>query len=1105
MTLKTAQHDDDGAASARRQTRIYTVPPGRPFLDVLASAILGGRLGTFGNGHPSPLALTDITLLLPTRRATRALQDAFLRNMPRRAVLLPRIRPISEDDEDVSLLTGLAGLATLTEGEMDARPPISEMERRIVLTQLVLRWAQAMRAPAPAGERDSERPVATGSETPAQAAHLAAELATLMDMVETENASLADLATLVPDMFSEHWQKTIRFLEILNSHWPAYLETCGLTSPAAQRNHRLLAEARRLIEAPPKGPVIVAGVTGSIPASAELMRAVAALPNGSIVLPNLDLTLDEQSWQQIRPLDRDAQRHPEHPQYGLKVLLDRLGIGRQDVALLPGADLSIPEQNRLAFVTEAMRPAATTAHWHTYAETVDRQALTEGLAAINLVDAPSANDEAEAVALIMREALETPGQTAALVSPDRLLARRVATRLESWGIRVDDSAGRPFAKTVPGAFLDLVIEAVHRDFAPPQLTALLKHPLTRLGLGAFEVRRAARALELAAFRADYFGTGLDGVAAALAEARIDAKAKDRRERRSRAVQGLWDADWDGAQDLVKRLNDAFEPLHALYRRREPSSLGELAAAHVTVAEALAALPVEADAEMAAEQATPATGNTYAPTTREVRASARPADDKVDAQEITSPLYRGEAGETASSLFTGLIDPGLPQLPITPADYADLYRSLIVGLNVRPRVPVHPRLSIWGPFEARLQQPDIIILGSLNDGTWPEAADPGAWLNRPMRDALGLPAPEEKIGHAAHDFTSLLGAKRIYLTRAEKIDGVPTVPSRWLMRIVALLDGMKMRDAIGMDRTWLGWARARDHVTSRSPAKPPAPCPPVALRPRRLSVSAVEQWIANPYATFASRILRLEPLPALGKLPDASLKGSVIHDVLATFAKNHPASLPNDVERALVDIARERLAPYLSNPRIRAFWLPRFERFALWFAETEAERRNDTSKTLAEISGSMVLEAPEGPFTLVARADRIDVTSTGLVITDYKTGQVPSDQKVLSGQAPQLPLEAAIAMEGGFAGLDAASVAALCYIRSTGGIPPGEHRTVEAGDVARLATEQVDGLERLIAHFDVVTTPYAALRRPGFSYDYDDFAQLARVAEWSVPTENAAES
>ncbi len=1090
----TKSHEPTARAnrqSAQPRTTVFTVPPGRPFLDVLASAILSGQFRAGDKRYASPLALTDITLLLPTRRATRALQDAFLRNIKQGAVLLPQIRPISEADDELSLLTGLAGLTTLARSDVDSRPAISELERRVVLTQLVLRWAEAMRRAAPPGESDTARVRVAGAETPAQAAQLAADLASLMDMVETENASLADLASLVPANYSDHWKKTIDFLNILTTFWPAHLDERGFSAPAAERNRTLLTEARRLTESPPPGSVIVAGVTGSIPATAELMRAVAALPNGAIVLPNLDVTLDDNSWQLIRPEpdgdESDGERrraksepHPEHPQFGLKVLLDRLGIRREDVAVLPGAELSIEERDRLVFISEAMRPAATTAHWHTYAETVDRGALTQALAGVNLVDAPTAQDEAEAVALILRDALETPGQTAALISPDRLLARRVATRLESWGIRVDDSAGRPFAKTVPGAFLDLAIEAMHRNFAPAELIALLKHPLTRLGLGAFKVRRAARALELAAFRTDYFGIGIEGVEAALNEAQLDVTARERRER---AVQRLWDEDWDDARDLIQRLKRAYEPLVALYESREPVTLRDLATAHVAVSETLAAIPAQSE-----DRTPPA----------EPAGQLKPFENTDGNDEPTSPLYTGEAGATASNLFTGLLDTTLPTLTLESADYADLYRSLIVGVNVRPRVPVHPRLSIWGPFESRLQQPDIVILGSLNDGTWPEAADPGAWLNRPMRNALGLPAPEEKIGHAAHDFTSLLGAQKVYLTRAEKIDGVPTVPSRWLMRIVALLDGMQMRHAIKMDRAWLGWARARDHVAEHRNITVPMPKPSVSLRPRKLSVSAVEQWIANPYATFASRILDLDPLPALGRLPDASLKGSIIHDVLAEFTRAHATELPDDITGALVEIARQKLAPYLVNPRIRAFWLPRFERFARWFAETEPARRATTTRVLAEINGTMVLDAPAGAFTLTARADRIDVTPAGLIVTDYKTGQVPPDTKVSDGQAPQLPLEAAIAIAGGFTGLDASPVSALCYIRSTGGTPPGEHRTVQAADVAALAAAQTEGLKRLIARFDDANTPYAALRRHGYSYDYDDFAQLARVAEWSNP-------
>jgi ATP-dependent helicase/nuclease subunit B len=517
------------------------------------------------------------------------------------------------------------------------------------------------------------------------------------------------------------------------------------------------------------------------------------------------------------------------------------------------------------------------------------------------------------------------------------------------------------------------------------------------------------------------------------------------------------------------LKDAFGPLSAVFASRDAQPLQSIAAAHVKTAEALARV---GDAE---------------------------------AEDVSS-LWREEAGTAAANFFTGLMDPSLAAPDIRAGDYADLYRSLITGENVRPRVAVHPRLFIWGPFEARLQQTDVMILGSLNDGTWPEAAEPGPWLNRPMRAALGLPSPEEKIGYAAHDLTSFLGATRVYLTRAQKIDGVPTVPSRWLMRLQALLAGLELADALKADTPWLGWARARDQITTRVRLQAPEPRPPVALRPRRMSVTRVETWLANPYAIFAHDILKLEKLPELGASPDAALRGSIVHAIMSRFAKAFAERLPADAGAELCAIADEVMAAYVENPRVAAFWRPRFARFAEWFAETEPARRQGVIRVAAEVEGKLALAGPAGPFTLSARADRIDECETGLVITDYKTGQLPADTRVLQGLAPQLPLEAAIARgEAGFAHVAKGAVTALRYIRTTGGEPPGEEHVVKTDDVAALADTAVDRLTRLIADFDDAATPYKALRRARFTYDYDDYAHLARVAEWAAdePEDEAA--
>lgn len=1043
-----------GSAFGRAgEARVFTVPTGRPFLAAVAAAILEGDLPRGGGAAPDPLALPEITLLLPTRRATRVMQEAFLAAAGGRAMTLPQIRPISAGEEDLTLLSGLASPGTLGSDALDLPPAVSEIERRLVLTMLVQRWSETIRKGDGDAAHLGDHAVAAGANTPAQAAHLSAELARLMDMVETENVALDGLAGLVPDEYSAHWQDTLKFLEIITAFWPAYLEEKKLLSPAARRNRAILTEAERLTKVPPTGPVIIAGVTGSVPATVELMRAVAALPQGAIVLPGLDLYLDDESWAAIKD-------HPEHPQFGFRNLLEALGVARGDVAMLPGASLDPVQAARDVLVAETMRPSGMTGLWQRYITETDGADVRRGLDGVSLIEAPSAQDEAEVVALILREAAETPGRTAALVSPDRLLARRVAVRLEAWGIRVDDSAGRPFAKTPPGTFLDLVIAAAAEDFAPAAVMALLKHPMTRLGLDAFGARKSARALEIAAFRDVYLGRGIDGVADAL------VRADTNKDRRRRAVQRLWDDDWKGAHELVARLKEAYAPLLAVFGERGTQSMQAIAAAHVAVAEAVCRLP------------------------------------EAEAGDAGSPLWQGEAGAAASNFFAGLIDPQLPSLQVLAGDYPDLYRSLLVGQNVRPRVAVHPRLSIWGPFEARLQQPDVIILGSLNDGTWPEAADPGPWLNRPMRSELGLPSPEETIGHAAHDFTSLLGASQVYLTRAEKIDGVPTVPSRWLMRLQALLAGFGISDALQSEQPWLGWARARDDAERRQRISAPEPRPPLALRPRKMSVTRIETWLANPYAIFARDILKLDKIPALGEDPNAALRGNVVHDIMSRFAAKFPDRLPKDANGELMEIARGVLADYIGNPRVAAFWLPRFHRFADWFADSEPARRTDVDRVVAEIGGQRVIVAGAAPFTLTARADRIDVTANGIIITDYKTGTVPNDKQIAAGMKPQLPLEAAVALgEPGFAGVTKAPVIGLRYVRATGAEPPGEDRRVSAGDVTALAQAALDSLTKLIARFDDEATPYKALRRARFDYDYDDYAHLARVAEWSVPGED----
>ena len=1013
-------------------SRLYTVPPSAPFLTTLARALLSGNLPLPGGEKPDPLTLPLTTIYLPTRRSARALREAFLAESGGKALLLPRIHALGDADEDAAIIFG-AGESGDADGALGASA-IGALPRRLALMRMILAWGQA---PAP-GATEAEVEAIRWVNSPGQASSLAADLSRLMDFVEGEEIDFSSLDTLVPKDLASHWEATIQFLKIVTEHWPKYLADNGLVSPVMRRNLLMAQETERLAQGSAH-PVIAAGSTGTVPATARLLKTIASLPNGAVVLPGLDVFLDDESWAALP-------KHPEHPQAGMAELLLKLGVERSDVSTLTGSAPDNAARARLHLVSEALRPAETTDQWQRYLDPdaqEDRASFAEALTGMRLVVAPTAHDEAEAIALILKSCIEEKGKTAALVTPDRVLARRVAARLKDFGLAIDDSAGEPIAHTVPGAFLDLVIDAADEDFAPPELMALLKHPLTRLGRQAGEIRDTARAIERGAFRDIYIGQGLSGITQALEAAQTEPKRRRLK---------LTTKEHDAALRLVQDLEQAFAPLSKLFTDSAEHSATDLAAAHAAAAESL----------------------------------AREAEDAPDS------LWRGDAGEALTVLLAELIEEGAG-LTMQARDYPAFYRSLLAGLVVRPRAPAHPRLFIWGPLEARLQQPDLVILGSLNEGVWPRQQEAGPWLSRPMRKKLGLTSPERRIGQSAHDFAQALGASSVYLTRAMKVDGVPTVPSRWLQRLEALVGANK----ITPEQPWVAWARERDTVSSFDPVKPPEPRPPVEARPRELSVTRIERWIANPYEIFARNILKLEPLKPLGAEPDAAMRGSIVHDVLHQFSKAHTEVLPDDIDGALMDIADEQFAALGGSTRVEAFWRPHFQRFARWFAATEPARRASITATHTEVDG--VRELPGG-FRLKARADRIDVREDGsVVIYDYKTGKPPIPKHVDDLYAPQLPLEAAIAEAGGFTDLGNRRVHALVYIQASGRQDGGEQQRAGKAEAEILAAKSLEDLERLVAHFDDPATPYEVKRRSASAfanaYRYDEYEHLARVKEW----------
>ncbi len=1033
-----AKDRQPGSGSGGGAPRVCTIAPDAPFLETLAHAIVSGDLPVPGGTPPGALELPRWTVLLPTRRAVRAMRDAFLKVSGGAALLLPAIRPIGDVDEDAALLASPASPAMANALSLDLPPAIGALERRLVLSELVLKWSRA----AHPGSR---------AATPGQAALWAGDLIALMDSAETEAVDLAALKDLVGGDYAEHWRQTLDFLQILTAHWPDFLRERGLLSPYQRRDRLMRAEIERLAATPPDAPVIAAGSTGTIPATALLLETIARLPHGAVVLPGLDLALDEESWQSIT-----AEPHPEHPQFGMKHLLDAMGLGRDDILPLGGSAVN---SARTGLISEVMRPAGSTEKWRDYAGRADAAGAASALPRLTRIDAPTAQDEAETISLILRKVAGEPPRTAALVTPDRTLARRVSARLEKWNLRVDDSAGTPLALTPQGVFMELLLDTFASGFAAVPLAALLKHPLTRAGRTAGEMRSAARTLELAGLRRPFAGRGLAALSESFARTRA-AHGKD--DLRHAVYRRLTERDWDDAQKLIGDLEQAFAPLAEFAGNGNGGHVAAFARAHVDTATALA------------------------------------RDETGEA----SLLWRGDAGEALSLFFVELLGQETAGPEIGAADYPELFAALLAGQVVRPRAPAHPRLFIWGPLEARLQRPDIVVLGGLNEESWPAIEDAGPWLSRPMLEQIGLPSPERKIGLAAHDVAQLMGAGEVYLTRAEKSDGAPTVPSRWLLRLDAILTAAGLNDEIRND-DWISWAVARDAVEPAPAVSRPKPRPPAEARPRRLSVTRIEEWIANPYAIYARHILYLQQLDPLAAAPDAAMRGTLVHDVLSAFAKAHPDRLPQDIAAELMRLARFEFDRLGAHAVIRSIWWPQLVNFARWFAGTEPERRRGVARVHSEISGELLLGATN--FTLTARADRIDEREDGaLAIYDYKTGGVPSKKKVAGGHAPQLPLEAAIAQARGFGPDAAGETALLRYIRVLGRGDGGIETDVGDGDPAVLAATALDKLTELVNVYADPGQEYAALRRPGFAnsaqYRYDDYAHLARVAEWSLAGE-----
>jgi ATP-dependent helicase/nuclease subunit B len=1055
--------------------RVFNIPASVPFLPTLIQALLDGVLveGFAPGRDTDPLALAGATIYLPTRRACRLMREVFLDVSGKPAAILPRIVAIGDLDEDEIAFAQEAGAGSYASNLADAHdlgealdlpPALGPLERRLLLARLVLAWAEKL-------EPRAGEPLLIANH-PATALTLADDLARLIDDMTTRGVSWERLDDLVPAHLDQYWQLTLEFLKIARNAWPEILAERGMVEAAVRRDALIKAEATRLSRS--GGPVIAAGSTGSIPATAALIAAIAGLPQGAVVLPGLDTDLDDPSWDLIAPAP--SARAGEiggfdapvagHPQFALHALLTRLAVKRDAVVSL--AEPVAGGRERLA--SEAFRPAQTTDLWRARTGRGGfALAAEQALGALALIEAANAEEEALAIAIALREAAEDASKTAALVTPDRELARRVLAALARWNVEVDDSGGDALADTPAGLFARLAAQAAIGALAPVDLLALLKHPLARLAAREGAHRYATAALERAILRGPRPRPGSAGLAGALALLRLELGKLRRRERSdlhpSDPRADLSDGELDAAADLVTRVTAAIAPLEGM--ARGPHAFGDIAARHRAIIAAL-------------------------------------SDD--GAGEATA--FAGADGNALAQVFDVLATalPN-PDLAVTLTDYPDLFAATIASRVVRRPDRAGVRVRILGPLEARLIASDRVVLGGLNEGTWPPETRSDAWLSRPMRLALGLDLPERRIGLSAHDFAQLVGAPEVILTRAAKRAGAPTVASRFVQRLAAVA-GPRWDMAVARGAKYLQWARELDRTDKPRPVARPAPTPPIAARPTRLSVTEIEHWLRDPYTIYAKHILALRPLDLVDTAPGAADRGTVIHGAIGDFTQAYAKSLPPDVLGELLALGRTHFAALDAFPEARAFWWPRFERIARWFADWERERRLLVEAVQAEIRGEIEIPLGARSFRLSARADRIERLADGAyAILDYKTGQVPTARQVASGLSPQLTLEGAILRAGRFADIvPGASIAALVYVSLKGGEPGGEEKPLDFRDSLpdAQADRALQKLTEVARRFEDQATPYRSRERPMWrARSYGDYDHLARVKEWS-PSGGAAD-
>lgn len=830
-----------------RPLKFYTLPPSNSVLSVLTDFLIS-------HSKPDPFMLSRIHVILPTRRSVRKLKQQLLDKAPHSTLLLPKMQAIND-------LTPPLGT--------DILPEMPHALRLGLLFKLIK------------AEKSHLKTIPS--------IELAQQLCAFIDTLQSEEVDLSGLTTIIPDQFAHHWQLSLTFMHMLKQKWPVLVQEQNYLEPWMYRRALWDATTQMWEKKSPEYCVIAAGLNGAVPAVGRLLKCIAALPQGQVILPGFDLTLALEDWQAIKP---------SHSQFSHRRFFEREGIDYKGVKLLP-----VTQERDLSFSSLMCD---------------DLSQAKMNLGGVKILELETPQDEARSVALIIREKLATPNQTIAVVSADKKFGKRLRMELQRWNIEIDDSAGIPLCETALGQLMLLTAEL--RDFEddPIRVLSILKHPSSCLWLPRPDLLRLVRILETHVLRA-----------------RKDLS--------------------DLSSSLLERISHRCQPAHKTNVIRLIKSWQDLAKPFL---------------ELNKKQAVPF---------KTILETHLNLLEHLSTQNI---LWGSEAGQALSPHLQRLLSYSECFESMTCSDYAHFLRIFLNQITLHEPF-AHPRVQLLGPIEARLVQADLVILTDVNEGSWPKYPKINPWLNCSMQRAIGLPDQESQIGEEALDFTLALGNKDVILTRALRTDGNPTNPSRWLLRLKAIASCHNV-DLTYPKNTYI-WLHLLDQPSTELKIKEPAPCPPLSVRPLRLSISDIDLLLKDAYAFYAKNILKLYPLDPIEIAKTPALFGIWLHRIL----QNYPTA--------------EQLSGFTSDEGIDPIWAYQFNRIKEWLL-TQDEFNTPRHRLLTE----EWLVRKWDPLEIVGKADRLQLTSEGIDVIDYKTGTVPTRQEIKDGYAPQLPLLALLA-------------------------------------------------------------------------------------------------